>query len=228
MPASAARARALELLNPDERARFERFIPDPPRFQFLAGRVLLRAILGRELGVDPREVAFVEGERGKLALAGESSGGLQFNLSHTDGLVAAVFARGAEVGVDVERIDPARSGREIARRHFAPSEVAALDALQGDRFAREFFRVWTLKESYIKARGLGLAIPLREFAFSPVPEEADAEIRIAFTRAIDDDAARWQFAFFKPTAEHRLAVAVRPADGVRRRVRWERFQADTD
>jgi 4'-phosphopantetheinyl transferase len=108
------------------------------------------------------------------------------------------------VGVDVERVD--RVVREdIAGRHFAPEEVRDLRALPPDAQARAFFEYWTLKEAYIKARGMGLAIPLADFAFTLAPPAAPT---IRFVEGFDDRPERWQFWQAWPTAEHRLALAV--------------------
>ena len=91
-------------------------------------------------------------------------------------------------------------------RFFSPREVADLRGLPADEQPVVFFDYWTLKESYIKARGLGLALPLRHFSFLRTPGEAPT---IAFEPELHDDPASWQFAQFWPTAEHRMAVAVR-------------------
>jgi 4'-phosphopantetheinyl transferase len=69
-----------------------------------------------------------------------------------------------------------------------------------------FFDYWTLKEAYIKARGLGLTLPLGQFTFHRIPGRAPA---ISFAPELHDDPSSWQFAQFWPTRDHRMAVAVR-------------------
>jgi 4'-phosphopantetheinyl transferase len=119
-------------------------------------------------------------------------------------LVALAVAQGHRVGVDVE--DARRVVREdVAGRFFAPSEVADLRALPDAAQARVFFDYWTLKEAYIKARGMGLAIPLGDFAVALRPPAAPT---IAFVDGFDDDAARWQFRQAWPTPDHRLGLAI--------------------
>jgi len=120
------------------------------------------------------------------------------------GLVALAVTRGHLVGVDVERVD--RVVREdIAERYFAAAEVRDLRALPAAAQARAFFDYWTLKEAYIKARGMGLAIPLADFAFTLAPPEPPA---IRFVDGFDDHPGRWQFWQAWPSDVHRLSLAV--------------------
>ncbi|MCC7031320.1 MAG: 4'-phosphopantetheinyl transferase superfamily protein [Acidobacteria bacterium] len=194
------------LLSPDERDREAQFHFDADRERFVIGRALARLQLSRYLGGDPRQWAFVTNAHGRpevLAPTGVLPVG--FNVSHTSGLVALAMAPTHDVGVDVERIDRALT-HDIADRFFAPAEVAALRALPGGEQPRVFFDYWTLKEAYIKARGMGLALPLRHFAFQLRPP---ARPTIVFDPEIEDDARTWQFAQAWPTPRHRLAVAVR-------------------
>lgn len=169
----------------------------------LAGRRLIRAVFGARLGIGPAEVRLVEGERGALALDPAHGAAWHFNLSHTDGLVVLAVAR-RPIGVDVEWV--ARPGRtvELADRYFARAEVAALRALPEAAQRDRFFELWTLKEAYIKARGLGLAIPLGSFAF-----ELGEEIGLTLApEAGDVPGARWRCALWDVGAEHRVALAI--------------------
>ncbi len=79
---------------------------------------------------------------------------------------------------------------EIAGRFFAPAEAAALRVLPSEEQQQRFFDYWTLKESYIKARGMGLSIPLESFAFDL---EDPARIRVRIKPGLQDDAERWLF-----------------------------------
>src|SRR5690606_33310169 len=96
---------------------------------------------------------------------GQTDVPLVFNLSHTDGLIACAVSRGREVGVDVEWLDRRGGDIDVADRFFSRYEVQALYAQPPERRRDRFFRYWTLKESYIKARGMGLALPLDRFSF---------------------------------------------------------------
>src|SRR4029078_6585429 len=115
-----------------------------------------------------------------------------------------------DVGVDVE--DRTRKGEtvQIADRFFSPVEVAALRALPEERQRERFFDYWTLKEAYIKARGMGLAIPLDQFSFLLEP---DMPIRIAFDPRLADDPLAWQFEQFALGGSHQTSAAVRRGAG---------------
>lgn len=191
-------------LSVSERARRDGIVHPRALAEFLAGRHMLRSLMAPLVGARPESVAIVESERGALALDPRAHGVTwRFNITHTDGLVALAIAR-APIGVDVEWL--ARPGRtvELAERYFAPTEVAALFALPEARRRDRFFDLWTLKEAYIKARGLGLAIPLDSFAFTL---ERDA-IAIAITAEANDvPGAHWRFHLTDVGTSHRLAVA---------------------
>jgi 4'-phosphopantetheinyl transferase len=93
-----------------------------------------------------------------------------------------------EVGVDTELRTRAKSIVEIANTVFAADELRELLALEGDAQAERAVTLWTLKEAYIKARGMGLALPLDKFAF-----RFGADVRIEIDASLGDDAAKWQF-----------------------------------
>jgi 4'-phosphopantetheinyl transferase len=90
----------------------------------------------------------------------ESEGGLRFSVSRSGSLGLLAVTRGREVGVDVERIEPRRALGPIADQLFAADEAAELRLLPRERRIARFFALWTRKEAYAKALGVGLAIPL--------------------------------------------------------------------
>jgi len=197
------------LMAPEERARHDRFVFEKDRHQFLVTRGVIRTLIGRYLDVDPAECAFVANEYGRPSLSHPAGGTLAFNISHTNGMVVCALAREPEIGVDVE--DASRAiGLELARRFFSADEADALEALPEDERAARFFEYWTLKEAYIKARGMGLSLPLDSFSMQL---DAGGPPRIRFEAAIDTAPERWQFAQYDPSPGHRLAVAVRGPGG---------------
>jgi 4'-phosphopantetheinyl transferase len=194
-------------MTPDEHERMKRFVFEKDRKSFLLTRALVRTMLSRYAPVDPAAWRFITNVHGRPEILDRPDGvpDLRFNISHTNGLIACAVTIGREVGVDVEHVGR-RLTHDIAGRHFAPSEVADLRRLTDDEQRTVFYDYWTLKESYIKARGFGLALPLGDFAFKLNPP---APPTISFEPALEDDPATWQFQQEWPTPTHRLALAVR-------------------
>ena len=156
-----------ETLRQDERARAERFNSERARSHFVAARGILRNLLGRYLESPPQSVQFYYGSNGKPSISRSTAGHpLRFNLSHSHGLVLIGIAQDREVGVDVELIRGEVAGEAIASRYFSEKEFEELRELPAGMKAEGFFRCWTRKEAYIKARGEGLSIPLKSFSVS--------------------------------------------------------------
>jgi 4'-phosphopantetheinyl transferase len=206
--ASAERAeRCAALLSADERARMGRFHFAGDRRRYLFAHALVRTTLSRYApATPPARWRFRENAHGRPELSPEDGGPpLRFNLSHTAGLVACAVALDRDVGVDVEHLWPPTFDIGLARHHFAPAEVAGLEALPPEARRAGFFALWTLKEAYIKARGLGLALPLERFAF----DFEGPALGVRFDPELRDQPERWHFARLQPTAVHALALAAR-------------------
>ncbi len=203
----ARRAAYRALLNEDERARHERFLFEPKRDEFLVTRALVRTTLSRYADVEPRAWTFRANAWGRPEIdAPAEQARLRFNVSNTFGMVALLVADDREVGCDVEDVDRKGATIAIADRFFSEREVQDLHQVPEAGQRARFFDYWTLKESYIKARGMGLAIPLGDFSFLL---EKNRPITIAFAPALEDDPASWQFEQLRPDGRHVISVAIR-------------------
>ena len=111
--------------------------------------------------------------------------------------------RNRALGVDVENVRARQVSIDIADHFFAPQEVEALNLVPRHEQQFRFFEYWTFKESYIKARGMGLSLPLDKFSFH---YRDDRAVHIAIHPELADDAARWQFWQFRPTPEYLVAI----------------------
>lgn len=203
-------------LTPDERHRASRFRFVRDRDRFVLCRGLLRAILARYVQVAPAALRFSYGPAGKPRLA-DPRGilDLRFNLSHTDGLALFAVARGREMGLDVERIDETVLVEPLARHAFAPAEVAYLANLPTRRRREAFYRLWTVKEAYVKARGEGLSMPLNEFEAIPA---ADGQVHIHATGGDAQVSSRWSVCPLDPGPGY---VATLAAQGkIRQLAQW--------
>jgi 4'-phosphopantetheinyl transferase len=201
-------AAATGLLSDDEWTRYHRYLFAEGRRQFLASRIVVRSVLSRYHPVDARAWRFDENAFGRPEIAaGLTPSPVRFNITNTVGLVACVLSGHHDVGVDAERFDR-RMALDVAESHFSRDEVLALRSLPGHEQRGRFLEYWTLKEAYIKARGMGLAIALEQFSFELVPGKP---IEVRFDARLGDEEAAWQFAHLRPTPDHLLAVAVRSA-----------------
>lgn len=162
-------------LSSEERTRYKRFVNKQQANQYLLARALLRSQLSKRVpGVLPQKWVFVIDDSGKPRLADEFSYlNIHFNLSHSEDLV--VLALGDELGdglggrlnlgVDVECIHRPVFSLALAKRYFAKTELADLMRLTEQQQVKRIAQLWTLKESYLKACGLGLRMPLAKVEF---------------------------------------------------------------
>lgn len=201
-------ARYDALMTAEERARGERFRFERDRLQHQMTRALVRTTLSRYADVAPDAWRFGAGERGKPFVSGPAAAPrLAFNLSNTHGLIACAVSRSFDdIGIDVEHRQRVAEMRRLAEAHFAPPEVSAIRGESEEQVAERFFAYWTLKESYIKARGLGLAIPLEQFWFQL---DDPAGVRIEMDERLGDEPADWWFGRYSLVDDYRMALAVR-------------------
>lgn len=201
------------LLTDEERARGQRFYFERHRRQFLITRALVRTVLSRYFpAVGPEDWRFSANDHGRPAISNndEAATSVSFNLSHTDGLVLCGVSATPDLGVDIESVERRDTSFDVADRFFSRQEAAALRAGSPQRRRDGFFHYWTLKESYIKARGKGLSIPLDRFSFNP-PDAAD--ITISFHAGLEDSPANWRFWLLRPARTYLCAVCAQRLDG---------------
>ncbi len=206
----ALRERCLSLLSPEEREQHDRFVFEKDRLQYRVAHALLRSILSRYLAVPPRELTFVRSYHGKPSLAHQANlPPVHFNLTTTERLVACAVTLHHPLGIDAESMDRPID-LAVADVCFSPAEIVDLAGVPESMKKSQFFQYWTLKEAYVKARGLGLAIPLTQFTFTMHDKSPPT---ISFAPECEDDPRNWQFHQLLIDTCHWLAVAVcRPTD----------------
>jgi 4'-phosphopantetheinyl transferase len=190
------------LLTKAELERCQRYKFEQHRRESLASRALIRSALSQYRTVVPTAWRFRKNEHGKPYL--DSDCGLHFNLSNSVGMVVCAIAEGIEVGVDVEPHERAHNIMAVAERVFSLAERAQLNELGATEKLDRVLSLWTLKEAYIKARGMGLAMPLEKISFL---YECHQGARLEIDSGVDEDPARWRFCSFDH-AGHRIAVVV--------------------
>jgi 4'-phosphopantetheinyl transferase len=190
-----------KILSNVEIMRANRFVFAKDRQRFVRGRIALRRLLAKYLSQDPAEVEISIGEFGKpFVCKSLNLKPIMFNASHSSGFCLFAFTRDREIGIDVEKNRSDIEPLDLARRYFAPSELSELKTLPSDQIFSGFFRCWTRKESYIKARGKGLQIPLDSFAVS-----LNAEDPVTLN---SPDSSKWQVISFEPQLGFTAAITI--------------------
>lgn len=194
------------LLPADELENLSRYRFATHKKRYLVGRALIRTILSRYMDIDPAQITLAREIHGRPFLPSPNkTGALQFNLSYTKGLVAVALISEGKVGIDVENTSVKIDCLEIAGNYFSPSEYHELKKLPKSQIKKRFFEFWTLKEAYMKARGLGLSLPLDEVSFA-FPRESTEPIEPA--SILMKDGGYWQLRLLSPSNLHKAAVCV--------------------
>lgn len=193
------------LLSRDEREQEPRFYFARDRRRYLVTRALVRTVLSRYFPVDPKDWVFATNAYGCPYAVNipAKDAGLSFNISHTNSMIVLGVTAGRALGVDVENFRAREVSIGMADRYFSPLESEALARAPSHRQQYRFFEYWTFKEAYIKARGMGLQLPLDKFSFQ-YPD--DVRVEIAINGDLNDDPARWRFWQFRPEEDYLLAI----------------------
>ena len=190
------------LLDAEEYARWQRIKIPRVQNEYLIAHALLRESLSRYAPLRPSEWCFSRNRYGRPEVANPGCQQLRFNLSHTKGLVACAIVWDRQIGVDVETLERDNRLLDIADRYFSGQECADLYSLPHQQQHSRFFDYWTLKESFIKAKGMGLALPLGQFSL----HLGGQTIGLSLAEPLQDDPSRWAFWLYRLGAEYKLAL----------------------
>jgi 4'-phosphopantetheinyl transferase len=188
-------------LDAHDRERAERYRFAGDRARYVLGRALVRNILGHYLGQRPEMIALAYTERGRPYFPADET--MRFSLTHTRDLVAVALTAEAEVGIDIEYAERKLKLNDLAERILSAEDFGAFQALPESEKVAAFFRVWTRKEAYLKARGEGISEGLQKMSVSFDAEE------ITFLSDTRDEAAapKWRMHALSLPAEYTGAVA---------------------
>jgi 4'-phosphopantetheinyl transferase len=154
--------RAIAVIDSEEQARADRFINPSHGDNYRLVRGTLRLCLADYLGLPAESIRFITNQYGKPEVAPEQNqSAVHFNLSHSHRMAAFSFTLGQGVGVDIEFIKPLKNMAGLAKHVCSPMEMEEFLALNPAQQQDGFFRLWTRKEAFIKAKGQGLSMGLR-------------------------------------------------------------------
>ena len=192
------------VLSAEELCRLDQINHKQSKLEYQAAHILCRIMLSNFSDVAPADWLFKIGEHGKPEINKKlNRKNLRFNISHTNGMVACALTTKYDIGVDLEW--PSRNSQmyKIAEKKFSDIEFNYFKASSPTEQSKIFFSLWTLKESYLKAVGKGLRIPLDSFSFDLNTLEISFLDNNAF-----HNTGYWKFALFRPSVAHLCALCV--------------------
>ena len=199
-----------QLLTSEEQAWLKHLKCPSGRYQYALTRVLTRTVLSRYATIKPHEWRFTRNPNGRPQLLNDDAvPNLSFNISHTKGLIALALALRCSIGIDVENIERQVHATGIADRFFSLQESNDLRSYPEHKRADRFFQYWTLKESYLKAIGKGLTVPLDQICFLFLGE---SKFQAKYGIDIQESAIASRFFLFNPSPTHVAAVCAQRAD----------------
>ncbi len=204
-------ARYRPLLSAQETQKQQRYRFEKHRHDALITRAFIRDLLSQYANLPPTYWAFEKGEMDKPEVSNAPLP-IRFNISHTENLIICAVTLNQDIGCDVENITRQNGISAIARQYFSAGEKQELFSLPIEQQHSRFFDYWTLKESYIKAWGQGLAIPLEDFSFhinQALSAHINDDIQLSFAPQREDSPLSWRSWLFYPSDEHRIALSVR-------------------
>jgi 4'-phosphopantetheinyl transferase len=167
-------------LAPEEQARAARFKFDRDQRRFVVAHAALRDIIAGYLKMDAANLGFDEGANGKPKLAPPfDTSGVEFNLSHSHERALVAVNQRHQIGVDIEFVRADFEFHEVANHFFTKREVTALRALPPTLQRQAFYKCWTSKEAFLKAKGTGLSGELDEVEITFAGEQARITASVA-------------------------------------------------
>ncbi len=194
----------LRLLSRDEIQRAKKFKFQIDRERYIIARAILRILLGKYTDQNPTNIRFKYTSYGKPYI--ENKNNLKFNISHSGDKAVFGFNLNNEVGIDIEKLKGDFDVLELAQNFFSKTEIAALKQIPKDQLSRAFYRCWTRKEAFIKAKGSGLSFPLNKFAVSL---DDDNQAALLKTKWDASEKSDWSLFSFVPDEQYIGAVATR-------------------
>lgn len=193
-------------LSKEEKQKYHKFHFEKDKRLYLISHAMLRLVLSHYIGCSTQSISFKYNSYGKPSITDHSE--ISFNLSHSKQAIALVLNNGnnLSLGIDIESHKNRGEVIDLAFNYFSTEECELLKNYSTSLQNEIFFKLWTLKESYIKAIGKGLSIDLNKFTFNSLDN------CINIKHYADEDKNYWQFSQSRPYQDYLLALAIRSAE----------------
>ncbi|MEN8800565.1 MAG: 4'-phosphopantetheinyl transferase superfamily protein [Thiogranum sp.] len=203
------------ILSSMELSQYRRFRFPEHAHLYLVSHGLVRHALSRYADINPGRWVFKRTTHGRPEITNPATPALRFNLTHTAGLAACVVTLSDDCGIDAEQIVTRHNPVGVAKRMFSETETRELEQLEGQAYLEHFFTRWTLREAYVKARGIGISFPTRKLTFTV---DRDNAVKVLFHPDIEDKGNNWHFELLRPTVEHIAALAIRRNGNIEKKI----------
>lgn len=204
------------LLSKEETRRAETFKFEKDKKKYVVSKGILRRLSSFYLHIAPEDVVFDYGEFGKPSFGFTTK--LKFNTSHAGDKAVFVFTENNSIGVDIELIKSDLDVMNLAENFFSEKEISDLANLHSSERNVAFYRCWTRKEAFIKAKGIGLSFPLKSFSVST---NSDMQAELLETDWNPSERLSWKLFSHKPTENYISAIAIQGAVGSIRYSDWK-------
>ncbi|HBC57596.1 MAG TPA: hypothetical protein DCZ03_10575 [Gammaproteobacteria bacterium] len=192
-----------------EKDKYSAFRSSEDRRLYAVAHGLTRFVLSRCASIAPQNWRFRFNEYGKPEIANALSDHLYFNLSHTKGLAVCALSRHQVCGVDVELAAKLDDLEQVAQEVYSPQELDSLFSLKGSERLHRFYWLWTHKEAFIKACGIGMSLPLKTFSIEGEKNNCRMVFHPGFPGDHEQrfDASRWGFYWSLLDKRYQLTVS---------------------
>lgn len=194
----------IEILSPSECQKVKSFRLEEEQNQFLISKALLKLILARYTGQTAQSIQLSYSINGKPYITNKS--GVQFNLSHTGNALLIGFTKNVDIGVDIERVNRTVNFSKIIPLLYSEKELETFNSLKDNDKNDSFFKSWTCKEAFIKAKGSGLTFPINQLELSLLDGE---KVKIQNTPWDFLEKEYWDIISFKYSNIYRFALAAK-------------------
>lgn len=192
------------LLSKDEKLKVERFKFKKDKITSVMARGVLRVLFSKYLDCLIDDIIFKYGEYGKPELANNKT--IKFNVSHSGEMIVIAFCNDYDIGIDVEYIKRDFNVFDIVDNYFSKQEIKALHKIPNNQQTEAFFRGWTRKEAFIKAKSQGLSFPLDSFSISI---DTDENAELYETTWDNNEKNLWNIVPFETHKDYKAAFAVK-------------------